>query len=48
MTLGRDMGATVPELDLDQATGAQAIDIAHEVLGDLFPAMKDGRSPSHA
>jgi hypothetical protein len=35
------MGATVPDLPPDAViTGAQAVAIGHEVLGDLFPAMR--------
>ncbi len=42
-TLGKLMGAPVPEVSLDAGiTGAQAIAMGHDVLGDLFPAMAIG------
>ena len=35
------MGATVPEVAPDaEITGAQAIAMGHDMLGDLFPAMR--------
>jgi phospholipase C len=35
------MGATVPDVPPNAViTGAEAIAIGHEVLGDLFPAMR--------
>jgi phospholipase C len=41
LALGKGMGVTVPDLPPDAViTGAQAIAIGHEVLGDLFPAMR--------
>jgi phospholipase C len=41
LALGKGMGATVPDLLPDAViTGAQAIAIGQEVLGDLFPAMR--------
>jgi phospholipase C len=41
LALGKGMGATVPDLPPDAViTGAQAIAIGQEVLGDLFPAMR--------
>ena len=42
LTLGKGMGVAAPEIDLKQRiTGAKALEIGHEVLGDLFPALKD-------
>ena len=41
LTLGKLMGVTVPEVPPDAViTGAQAIAMSHDVLGDLFPAMR--------
>jgi phospholipase C len=41
LALGKGMGVTVPDLPPDKViTGAEAIAIGHEVLGDLFPAMR--------
>jgi hypothetical protein len=35
-----------PEIDPRQPiTGAQAIEISNEILGDLFPGLRDGTSP---
>ena len=39
--LAAGLGATVPDIKPDQElTGAQAIAITHDALGDLFPAMR--------
>jgi phospholipase C len=40
--LSLGLGAKVPEIDLNDKsiTGAKALEISHEVLGDLFPAMR--------
>ena len=41
LALGKSMGATVPDVSPDAViTGAQAITIGQDVLGDLFPAMR--------
>ena len=41
LTLGKLMGATVPQLPPDAViTGAEAIATLQETLGDLFPAMR--------
>lgn len=41
LALGAGLGVTVPDIKPDeQITGAQAIAISHEALGDLFPAMR--------
>ena len=41
LALGKGMGATVPDLPPDAViTGAEAIAMSHEILGDLFPAMR--------
>jgi phospholipase C len=41
LALAKGMGVTVPDLPPDAViTGAEAIAIGHEVLGDLFPAMR--------
>ena len=41
LALGKGMGATVPEMSPDAViTGAEAIAMGQEVLGDLFPAMR--------
>jgi phospholipase C len=39
--LGAGLGATVPHINPNQElTGAQALAITHEILGDLFPALR--------
>ena len=41
LALGKAMGATVPDVAPDaETTGAQAIAMLHDVVGDLFPAMR--------
>ena len=41
LALGKGLGATVPDVSPDaEITGAQAIAIGHDVLGDLFPSMR--------
>jgi phospholipase C len=41
LALGKSMGATVPDVAPDaEITGAQAVAVGQEVLGDLFPAMR--------
>jgi phospholipase C len=41
LSLGAGLGATVPDIQPDQEiSGAEAISITHEVLGDVFPAMR--------
>jgi phospholipase C len=41
LALGRGMGAAVPEIAPEEPiSGAQAIEISHEVLGKLFPALR--------
>lgn len=41
LALGRAMGASVPDMSGDEViTGAKAITIGQDVLGDLFPAMR--------
>ena len=40
ISIGRGLGAEIPPIDLDTATGAQAIEMAHGLLGNLFPNMK--------
>jgi phospholipase C len=41
LSLGAALGATVPDLQPNaEITGAQAMALAHDVLGDLFPAMR--------
>lgn len=41
LALGQAMGATVPDISRDAViTGAQAIAIGQDVLGDIFPAMR--------
>jgi phospholipase C len=42
LSLGKGLGAKVPEIDLNDKsiTGANALEIGHEVLGDLFPALR--------
>jgi phospholipase C len=40
--LAQGLGKTVPDIKPeDTITGAQAIAIGHETLGDIFPAMRD-------
>lgn len=40
LELGRGMGVSVPDVDLDEPiSGAQALDMSHEVLEELFPAL---------
>jgi phospholipase C len=42
LAMAQGMGKTVPELKQDDTiTGAQAITIGHEVLGEIFPGMRD-------
>jgi hypothetical protein len=38
--LGTELGVTTPPVDLDTATGAQALDAVHGLLDDLFPQLK--------
>jgi phospholipase C len=46
LSLGRGMGVPVPEIDPKQPiNGAQAIAITGEILGDLFPGLREGTSP---
>ena len=41
LALGKGMGATVPDVPPDAViTGAEAIAMGHDILGDLFPAMR--------
>ena len=41
LALGKGMGATVPDVAPDaEITGAEAITIGHDILGNLFPAMR--------
>jgi phospholipase C len=41
LALAQNMGKTVPEIKPDdKITGAEGVAIAHEALGDLFPAMR--------
>ncbi|RYE40548.1 MAG: hypothetical protein EOP24_40400 [Hyphomicrobiales bacterium] len=39
LTLGGQLGVVLPEIDLDTATGAEALEATHGVLGGLFPHM---------
>jgi hypothetical protein len=40
LALAQDLGKTVPEIKPeDTITGAQAVAIGHEILGELFPAI---------
>jgi phospholipase C len=42
LALAEDLGKTVPTINPnDTITGAQAIAIGHESLGELFPSMRD-------
>ena len=42
LAMAEDRGLTVPDIKQDDpVTGAQAVAIAHEVLGDFFPNMRD-------
>jgi phospholipase C len=42
LSLGKGLGAAVPEINPEEPiNGAQAIEISHEVLGELFPALRD-------
>ena len=42
LALAEDFGKTVPTINPnDTMTGAQAIAIGHEILGELFPSMRD-------
>ena len=46
LSLGRGMGVPVPEIDPKQPiNGAQATEISGEILGELFPRLRDGTSP---
>jgi hypothetical protein len=41
LALAQGMGATVPQVEPDAViTGAEAIAIGQDALGDLFPAMR--------
>ena len=41
IALGKGMGATVPDVPPDAViTGAEAIAMGQDMLGDLFPAMR--------
>jgi len=41
LSLGRELGAPVPEIDPQQPiSGAEAVEISHEILGDLFPGLR--------
>jgi hypothetical protein len=40
--MAQDRGLTVPDIKQDDpVTGAQAVAIAHEILGDFFPNMRE-------
>ncbi|MEU4671742.1 alkaline phosphatase family protein [Amycolatopsis sp. NPDC023774] len=42
LAFAQGLGKTVPDINPDETiTGARAIDIAHESLGDLFPAIRN-------
>jgi phospholipase C len=42
LAMAQDGGLTVPDIKQDDpVTGAQAVAIAHEVLGEIFPGMRD-------
>jgi phospholipase C len=42
LAFAQGLGKTVPDIKPeDPITGQQAIDIGHEILGDIFPAMRD-------
>ena len=42
LAMAEDRGTTVPDIKQDDpVTGAEAVAIAHEVLGDYFPNMRD-------
>jgi phospholipase C len=46
LSLGRGMGVPVPEIDPKQPiNGAQAIEISGEILGEMFPGLRDGTPP---
>jgi phospholipase C len=41
LSLGKGLGADLPDVDPEGSyTGAEALDISHEVLGTLFPALR--------
>jgi hypothetical protein len=45
--MAQDRGLPVPHIKQDEpVTGAQAVAIAHELMGDLFPNMRDTSTPS--
>lgn len=42
LAMAQDRGLAVPDIKPDApVTGAQAVAIAHEILGDVFPNMRD-------
>ena len=42
LSLAEGLGKTVPDVKReDTITGAEAIAIGHEALGEIFPAMRD-------
>jgi hypothetical protein len=42
LAVAHDLGKTIPDIKPDDTiTGAQGLAIGHEVLGDLYPAMRD-------
>jgi phospholipase C len=42
LAMAQDRGLTVPDIKQeDPVTGAQAVAIAHEVLSEIFPGMRD-------
>jgi phospholipase C len=42
LAFAQGLGKTVPDLKPEEPiTGGQAVAIGHEVLGDLFPAMRE-------
>lgn len=41
MAIGEELGVPTPPVDLNTATGSQALDAVHGLLDDLFPQLKD-------
>src|SRR5262249_35544627 len=45
LAMAQDRGLAVPDIKQDDpVTGAQAVALAHEILGDVFPNMREGSS----